>query len=219
DVNEFLDRLFKVLNTEDNSKEASHFKEFPYVNGGLFRDTITTPKFTKEARKIIMECADLNWSEINPDIFGSMIQAVVNPAYRSGLGMHYTSVPNIMKVIEPLFLNELYEEFEKHKENPKKLRQLIYRISKLKIFDHACGSGNFLIIAYKKLRKLEIKIWQQINELEPQYSFVFTEVKLSQFYGIELDDFAHEMAILSLWLAEHQMNKFFIDELFDFGKI
>ena len=147
-----------------------------------------------------------------------MIQAVVNPAYRSGLGMHYTSVPNIMKVIEPLFLNKLYDEFEKYKENTKKLRQLIYRISKLKIFDPACGSGNFLIIAYKELRKLEIKIWQQINTLEPQYSFVFTEVKLSQFYGIELDDFAHEMAILSLWLAEHQMNKIFIDELFDFGR-
>ena len=218
DVNTFLDRLFAVLNTKDNSKEASHFKEFPYVNGGLFRDTIVSPQITKEVRKIILECGDLDWSEINPDIFGSMIQAVVNPAYRGGLGMHYTSVPNIMKVIEPLFLNELYEEFEKHKENSKKLRQLIYRISKLKIFDPACGSGNFLIIAYKELRKLEIKIWQQINELEPQYSFVFTEVKLSQFYGIELDDFAHEMAILSLWLAEHQMNKIFIDELFDFGR-
>ncbi|OIQ27983.1 MAG: SAM-dependent methyltransferase [Bacteroidetes bacterium MedPE-SWsnd-G2] len=218
DTHTFLDRLFQVLNTEDNSKEASHFREFPYVNGGLFRDTIVSPRFTKEARKIIIECGDLDWSEINPDIFGSMIQAVVNPAYRSGLGMHYTSVPNIMKVIEPLFLNELYEEFEKHKENTKKLRQLIYRISKLKIFDPACGSGNFLIIAYKELRKLEIKIWQQINELEPQYSFVFTEVKLSQFYGIELDDFAHEMAILSLWLAEHQMNKIFTDELFDFGR-
>lgn len=218
DVNTFLDRLFTVLNTEDNRDDAAHFSEFPYVNGGLFRDTIISPKFNKEARKIIIECGDLNWSEINPDIFGSMIQAVVNPAYRSGLGMHYTSVPNIMKVIEPLFLNELYEEFEKQKDKTKKLRQLIYRISKLKIFDPACGSGNFLIIAYKELRKLEIQIWQQINELEPQYSFVFTEIKLSQFYGIELDDFAHEMAILSLWLAEHQMNKLFVDELLDFGK-
>jgi type I restriction-modification system DNA methylase subunit len=218
DVNTFLDKLFNILNTKDNTKEASHFSEFPYVNGGLFRDTIVSPKFTKEARNIIIECGDLDWSEINPDIFGSMIQAVVNPAYRSGLGMHYTSVPNIMKVIEPLFLNELYDEFEKYRDNAKKLRQLIYRISKLKIFDPACGSGNFLIIAYKELRKLEIQIWQQINDLEPQYSFVFTEVKLSQFYGIELDDFAHEMAILSLWLAEHQMNKVFVDELLDFGK-
>jgi type I restriction-modification system DNA methylase subunit len=218
DVNTFLDNLFNILNTKDNTKEASHFSEFPYVNGGLFRDAIVSPKFTKEARNIIIECGDLDWSEINPDIFGSMIQAVVNPAYRSGLGMHYTSVPNIMKVIEPLFLNELYDEFEKYRDNAKKLRQLIFRISKLKIFDPACGSGNFLIIAYKELRKLEIQIWQQINDLEPQYSFVFTEVKLSQFYGIELDDFAHEMAILSLWLAEHQMNKVFVDELFDFGK-
>lgn len=218
DTHQFLDRLFTILNTEDNSKEAAHFKEFPYVNGGLFRDTIVSPKFTKEARSIIMECGDLDWSEINPDIFGSMIQAVVNPAYRSGLGMHYTSVPNIMKVIEPLFLNELYETFEKHKGNAKKLRQLIYRIAKLKIFDPACGSGNFLIIAYKEIRKLEIQILQELHQLEAQQSIVFTEVKLSQFYGIELDDFAHEMAILSLWLAEHQMNKFFVSELQDFGK-
>ena len=222
DTHTFLDRLFKVLNTENNSLEAEHFREFPYVNGGLFRETIIVPKFTKEARKIIIECGDLDWSEINPDIFGSMIQAVVNPAYRSGLGMHYTSVPNIMKVIEPLFLNELHEEFEKHKGNIKKLRQLIHRISKLKIFDPACGSGNFLIIAYKELRRLEIKILQEINDIEKQnsiaLSIVFTEVKLSQFYGIELDDFAHEMAILSLWLAEHQMNKEFVDELHGFGK-
>lgn len=218
DTHIFLDRLFKVLNTEDNSKEASHFKSFPYVNGGLFRDTIVSPKFTKEARNIIIECGDLDWSEINPDIFGSMIQAVVNPAYRSGLGMHYTSVPNIMKVIEPLFLNELYDEFEKCKGNAKKLRNLIHRVSKLKIFDPACGSGNFLIIAYKELRKLEIKILKEIYSLEKQQSIVFTEIKLSQFYGIELDDFAHEMAILSLWLAEHQMNKIFVDELQGFGQ-
>lgn len=218
DVHWFLDKLFKVLNTKNNSEEAAHFNQFPYVNGGLFKDTIVSPKFTKEARKIIIECGDLDWSEINPDIFGSMIQAVVNPAYRSGLGMHYTSVPNIMKVIEPLFLNEFYEAFEKHKGNAKKLRQLIFRISKLKIFDPACGSGNFLIIAYKEIRKLEILILQEIHCLEAQHSIVFTEVKLSQFYGIELDDFAHEMAILSLWLAEHQMNKFFVDELHGFGK-
>lgn len=218
DVAAFLDRLFLKLNTEIDSQSPAFLKDFPYVNGDLFRNTIQSPNFTTKSRKIILECGDLNWSEINPDIFGSMIQAVVNPEYRSGLGMHYTSVPNIMKVIEPLFLNELYDEFKKHKENPKKLRQLIYRISKLKIFDPACGSGNFLIIAYKELRKLEIKIWLQISELEPQYSFVFTEVKLSQFYGIELDDFAHEMAILSLWLAEHQMNKEFEDDLYDFGR-
>lgn len=223
DTHKYLDRLFKVLNTEDNSNEASHFIEFPYVNGGLFKDTIVSPKFNATARKIIIECGDLDWSEINPDIFGSMIQAVVNPAYRSGLGMHYTSVPNIMKVIEPLFLNELYEEFEKNSDNEKKLKKLINRIGKIKIFDPACGSGNFLIIAYKELRRLEIKIWQQIDALKKQGKYyvaetVFTDIQLSQFYGIELDDFAHEMAILSLWLAEHQMNKEFVSELQDFGK-
>jgi len=222
DTHSFLDRLFKVLNTEDNSKEASHFREFPYVNGGLFRDTIISPGFTKEARKIIIDCGDLDWSEINPDIFGSMIQAVVNPAYRSGLGMHYTSVPNIMKVIEPLFLNELNEEFEKHFNDVKRLNKLINRIAKIKVFDPACGSGNFLIIAYKQLRRLEINILARIYEVNHQLNLgfpdVYTKIKLSQFYGIELDDFAHEMAILSLWLAEHQMNKEFVSELQDYGK-
>jgi hypothetical protein len=218
DVHLFLDRLFKVLNTKDNSHEPTYLQAFPYVNGGLFRDTIVSPKFSLKARKIILECGDLNWSEINPDIFGSMIQAVVNPEYRSGLGMHYTSVPNIMKVIEPLFLNELREEFEKGKGKPNLLRKLIYRISKIKCFDPACGSGNFLIIAYKELRQLEIEILQDIYNTESQVSIVFTEIKLSQFYGIELDDFAHEMAILSLWLAEHQMNKVFVDELHDYGR-
>lgn len=218
DVHLFLDRLFKVLKTEDNSNEPDYLQVFPYVNGGLFGSPIVSPKFSLKARKIILECGELDWSEINPDIFGSMIQAVVNPAYRSGLGMHYTSVPNIMKVIEPLFLNELREEFEKSKGKPNQLRKLIYRISKIKCFDPACGSGNFLIIAYKELRQLEIEILQDIYNTESQVSIVFTEIKLSQFYGIELDDFAHEMAILSLWLAEHQMNKIFVDELHDYGR-
>ena len=218
DVDSFLDRLFIKLNTEFDNDAPAFLNEFPYVNGGLFNDNIKSPKFSSKARKIILECGNLNWGEINPDIFGSMIQAVVNPEYRSGLGMHYTSVPNIMKVIEPLFLNELNEEFDKSKESPIKLKKLLHRLSKIKVFDPACGSGNFLIIAYKELRRLEIEILQQIHELESQVSIVFTQIKLSQFYGIELDDFAHEMAILSLWLAEHQMNKVFIDELHDFGK-
>jgi len=217
DVHLFLKRLFKILNTKDNSSEPEPFSEFPYVNGGLFKDEIVLPKFNAEARRIIEECGDLDWKEINPDIFGSMIQAVVHPGERGNLGMHYTSVPNIMKVIEPLFLNELYEDLEKAKGNAKKLRRLITRISKLKIFDPACGSGNFLIIAYKELRKLEIEIWKEILEEEKQQSFIYSEIKLIQFYGIEIDDFAHEIAMLSLWLAEHQMNKYFEEEL-EMGK-
>lgn len=217
DVHLFLGKLFKVLNAKDSSKEAAYLNQFPYVNGGLFKDEIVLPKFNAEARRIIEECGDLDWKEINPDIFGSMIQAVVHPGERGNLGMHYTSVPNIMKVIEPLFLNELYEELEKAKGIAKKLRKLITRISKLKIFDPACGSGNFLIIAYKELRKLEIEIWQEILEEEKQQSFIYSEIKLTQFYGIEIDDFAHEIAMLSLWLAEHQMNKYFEQEL-EMGK-
>lgn len=135
-----------------------------------------------------------------------MIQAVITPEHRGGMGMHYTSVPNIMKVIEPLFLDELYQEFEKAYDHKSKLQALQVRLSSIKIFDPACGSGNFLIIAYKKLRELEMSILQRIDALSKERSFQFSEIKLTQFYGIELDDFAHEVALLSLWLAEHQMN-------------
>jgi type II restriction/modification system DNA methylase subunit YeeA len=143
---------------------------------------------------------------MHPDIFGSMIQAVVTPEHRGDMGMHYTSVPNIMKVMQPLFLDELYEDFEKAKGNAKKLNLLHLRLQNLKIFDPACGSGNFLIIAYKELRKLEMLIFKEGGLL------ICPSIKLTQFYGIELDDFAHEVAILSLWLAEHQMNVLFKKE-------
>jgi hypothetical protein len=213
DLDDYLQRLFDVLNTEKRDDSLPEYlKAFPYVNGGLFRDRVALPRFTMKSRTIMIEVGTLNWSEINPDIFGSMIQAVVTPEHRGGMGMHYTSVPNIMKVIEPLFLNDLYEEFEQSKENKTKLLALHKRLTRLKLFDPACGSGNFLIIAYKNVRKLEIKIFKQIDALASQRSFVFSEIKLSQFYGIELDDFAHEVAILSLWLAEHQMNLEFFRE-------
>ncbi|MBX9733462.1 MAG: hypothetical protein K2X37_05340, partial [Chitinophagaceae bacterium] len=217
DTHLFLDRLFDRLNTENAKGFPAHFTQFPYVNGGLFRDKIASPVFTAKARKILIELGELNWRDINPDIFGSMIQAVVIPEYRSDLGMHYTSVPNIQKLIKPLFLDALYEEFEICKTIPQ-LRKLINRIAKIKFFDPACGSGNFLIITYKEIRLLEIKILQRIIDLSPTPAMEFTSIQLSQFYGIELDDFAHEMAILSLWLAEHQMNKVFEEMLFDYGK-
>jgi len=155
----------------------------------------------------------LTGKTFNPDIFGSMIQAVVMDEYRSDLGMHYTSVPNMLKLIKPLFLDELYEEFEKSKGKMKKLQTLIARMSQIKFFDPACGSGNFLIITYKEIRVLEIKILQQMIELKGDFLFVESDIALSQFYGIEIDDFAHEVAILSLWLAEHQMNQYFEEQL------
>lgn len=208
DLNTYLDKLFEVMNTEPSKREnlPQYLAEFPYVNGGLFRNKHTAPLFTRKSRQSVIDSGELDWSAINPDIFGSMIQAVITPEHRGGLGMHYTSVPNIMKVIEPLFLNELYEEFEAAKGNNKRLNALLHRIWNIKIFDPACGSGNFLIIAYKELRKLEMEIFKSMGSL------ALSNISLSNFYGIELDDFAHEVAILSLWLAEHQMNQVFFKE-------
>lgn len=220
DVDLFLTTLFKKLNTPDGKGSFElHFDKFPYVNGGLFRDDIQCPKFSAKARQILLDSGELDWSEINPDIFGSMIQAVADPAERNNLGMHYTSVVNILKLIKPLFLDELYEEFEKNKGKIKGLEALLDRLGKIKFFDPACGSGNFLIITYKELRNLEIQIIKELLDLNAtQRKIYFSEIKLSQFYGIEIKDFAHEMAILSLWLAEHQMNQVFELELLDYGK-
>ncbi len=206
DLDQYLNRLFEALNTQNRIKYPNYLADFPYVNGGLFGDKYFAPEFSVRSRKIIIECGQLDWSSINPDIFGSMIQAVVHTDQRGSMGMHYTSVPNIMKVIEPLFLNELKEEFEKNFDNEKKLNQLLNRLENLRIFDPACGSGNFLIIAYKELRKLEIEIFEQLQKIRTAPELSFSRIKLSQFYGVELDDFACEVATLSLWLAEHQMN-------------
>lgn len=218
DTHTFLDDLFDRLDSENEKGYPDFLTKFPYVNGGLFNQKINSPLFTAKARKTLLELGELQWKDINPDIFGSMIQAVVIPEYRSDLGMHYTSVENILKLIKPLFLDELYEAYE-NATTVNHLRALIKRISKIKFFDPACGSGNFLIITYKEIRLLEIKILEKITDLEGQSPTIkWTEIQLSQFYGIEIDDFAHEMAILSLWLAEHQMNKVFEERLFDYGK-
>lgn len=242
DLSEYLDAAFNIMDCDlRNSDTLSIIKQFPYVNGGLFAKHIQIPKMGAKARKIIIECGELDWKDINPDIFGSMIQAVVNPEERANQGMHYTSVPNIMKVINPLFLDELREEYKKLEEQQKQLqqqldlgalkqkdycnacapiekkcRQLLLRISKMKFFDPACGSGNFLIITYKSLRLLEMDILKVIRQCKPgQQELNFIDgscITLKQFYGIELLDFPHEVAMLSLWLAEHQMNRKFSDE-------
>lgn len=219
DLHTYLDTLWDVMNADKRQRQnlPAYLDAFPYVNGGLFRHQYAAPKFTRRSRQMVIDMGELDWKAINPDIFGSMIQAVITPEHRGGLGMHYTSVPNIMKVIEPLFLNELYVAYENAKGNLKKLNDLRLRISKIKIFDPACGSGNFLIIAYKELRKLEMLIIQDIQALHGHQGSgsldlgteYLSMITLNHFYGIELDDFAHEVAILSLWLAEHQMNQAF----------
>lgn len=240
DLSYMIGQAFRVMNvpyrerSEDTTREIS---DFPYVNGGLFATDIPIPQMGYKARKIILESGDLNWKDINPDIFGSMIQAVVNPDVRAKEGMHYTSVPNIMKVINPLFMDDLRGEYNRLADayNQKKslyemsantryqffneckpiingCNKLLTRMSKMKFFDPACGSGNFLIITYKQLRLLEIEILKLRMKCQPELMLDFIDascIRIDQFYGIELLDFPHEVAMLSLWLAEHQMNNKF----------
>ncbi|MCD8550398.1 MAG: N-6 DNA methylase [Shewanella xiamenensis] len=214
DLDAFLDKLFTVLNSEPTSPKRQnlpiHLTAFPYVNGGLFASDEPIPELGKKGRRILLECGTLDWSEINPDIFGSMFQAVIDVEQRSRLGQHYTSFSNIMKVIQPLFLDPLQAELDKQlqvtaNKRAKGLQALLVRMGKIKIFDPACGSGNFLIVSYKELRKLEMSVIKALAEVDPQ-GFTMSGLHLSQFYGIEIDDFACEVARLSLWLAEHQIN-------------
>ncbi len=206
-LNKLFADLFIVLDKNERDDVPSYLKEFPYVNGQLFTEPHTELEFSAKSRKLIIECGELlNWAKINPDIFGSMIQAVASEESRSYLGMHYTSVPNIMKVIKPLFLDKLNQSFLDAYDDYTKLENLLTRIGKIKFFDPACGSGNFLIITYKELRRMEINIIKRLQELLGEYLYV-PSVTLSQFYGIEIEDFAHDVAKLSLWIAEHQMNE------------
>lgn len=202
DSSDYLRRLFRIMGTPEDQRESlpQHLAAFPFVGESLFGDDLPVPDITRKGRSTILAAGDLDWAAINPDIFGSMIQAVVSEENRGELGMHYTSVPNIMKVIGPLFLDELQEEFDKAQGSDTRLRKLLHRIHNLHIFDPACGSGNFLIITYKELRRLEMKILKQFNELP------ISGIRLDHFHGIEIDDFAHETGKLSMYLAEHQMN-------------
>lgn len=210
-VHQYLDKLFEHLNTPDGERNNAPdwLEGFHYVNGGLFKDKTDIPRFSKRARRYLIDAAELDWADINPDIFGTMIQAVVAPKMRGDLGMHYTSVENIMKVIHPLFLMSLEEDFEKAKDNPKKLGTLLTRLSKIRVFDPACGSGNFLIVAYQKLRELEMQVFQRLEELSGNRTMGFSRINLDNFYGVEIADFAAETAKLSLWVAEYQMNQKF----------
>lgn len=216
----FFKELFKSLDSEDKSGMTTPYSEFPYVNGSLFdtkEHNIAIPKFSPTARHILILCADLDWSGVNPDIFGTIFQGIVDETRRDENGMDYTSVPNILKVINPLFMDELQEEFDKAFDDQNRLFKLWGRISKIKVFDPACGSGNFLIISYKKLRELEHDIIRRIAELKHGVLSVKlnSQIKLDHFFGIEIEDFPRELAVLSMYIAAHQMNIEFEKE---FGK-
>lgn len=218
DFDAFVSQLFGVLDFEKSQRPVdtpSWLNDFPYVDGDLFKAPHESLEFSSKSRKLIIDAGELlNWNQVNPDILGSMIQAVASEDSRSHLGMHYTSVPNIMKVIKPLFLDGLRDAFEAAKGNEDKLQKLYNRIGNIKFMDPACGSGNFLIITYKELRQLEIDILKELNNLGVATMYV-PSVTLNQFYGIEIEDFACDVTRLSLWIAEHQMNVKLHEEISD----
>ena len=202
-THEVISEIFRTMDTKRDQRSAKKTKnwtsEFPYVNGELFSGSTDTPKFTKIARSYLLHVGSLDWKKINPDIFGSMIQAVADEDERGALGMHYTSVPNILKVLNPLFLDDLRAQLEESGENARKLLNLRKRMSRIRVFDPACGSGNFLVIAYKQMREIEYEINKRRGEIN-----LPTETPLTNFRGIELRDFSAEIARLALIIAEYQ---------------
>jgi hypothetical protein len=204
-THEVISTLFLAMNTKRGERAAANIPrwansdDFPYVNGGLFSGSMDVPKFSKIARSYLLHVGGLDWTKINPDIFGSMIQAVAEDEERGELGMHYTSVPNILKVLNPLFLDDLRARLDEAGNNPRTLLNLRKRMAKIRVFDPACGSGNFLVIAYKEMRAIEAEINKRRGESDRA-----SEVPLTNFRGIELRDFPAEVARLALVIAEYQ---------------
>jgi len=202
-THEVIGEIFRAMNTSiadrADAKLTRWADAFPYVNGGLFSGSTDVPRFSKIAQRYLSHIGGLDWTQINPDIFGSMIQAVADEEERSVLGMHYTSVPNILKVLNPLFLDDLRAELEAAGDNSRKLANLRARMAKIRVFDPACGSGNFLVIAYKEMRAIEAEINRRRGEADRR-----TDIPLTNYRGIELRSFSAEIARLALIIAEYQ---------------
>ena len=210
-THEVIDEIFRAMNTNMEERETANLSRwaevFPYVNGGLFSDSTAVPRFSRIARSYLLHIGNLDWKKINPDIFGSMIQAVADDEQRGHLGMHYTSVPNILKVLNPLFLDGLREQLEDAGDNNRKLLNLRNRMARIRIFDPACGSGNFLVIAYKEMRAIEAKINRRRRESGRR-----SGIPLTNFRGIELRDFPAEIARLALIIAEYQCDVLYLGQ-------
>lgn len=204
-THQVLAEIFRAMNIRSDERTTAQPRlpnwanGFPYVNGGLFSGSTAVPRFTRMARTYLIHAGSLNWRQINPDIFGSMIQAVADDEERGALGMHYTSVPNILKVLNPLFLDELRAQLTEAGDNERKLLNLRKRMARIRVFDPACGSGNFLVIAYKQMREIEFEINRRRGE-----THLKSAIPLTNFRGIELRDFPAEIARLALIIAEFQ---------------
>ena len=210
-THEVIDEIFRAMNTSMEERETANLSRwaelFPYVNGGLFSDSTDVPHFSRIARSYLLHIGNLDWKKINPDIFGSMIQAVADDEERGTLGMHYTSVPNILKVLNPLFLDDLREQLQEAGDNNRKLLNLRNRMARIRVFDPACGSGNFLVIAYKEMRAIEAEINRRRRE-----SGRCSDIPLTNFRGIELRDFPAEIARLALIIAEYQCDVLYLGQ-------
>lgn len=202
-THEVISEIFRAMDVKPEDRASAKLPRwadtFPYVNGHLFSGSVEVPRFSRIARSYLLHIGNLDWRQINPDIFGSMIQAVADDEERGALGMHYTSVPNILKVLNPLFLDDLRETLEAAGDNARKLLNLRNRMAKIRVFDPACGSGNFLVIAYKQMREIEAEINRRRGEADRK-----TAIPLTNFRGIELRDFPAEIARLALIIAEYQ---------------
>lgn len=206
-----LHELFQVLNTPKENRFKNldeQLSDFPYINGKLFEEILPTASFDTKMRQALINCCYIDWSKISPAIFGSMFQSVMNPKERRNLGAHYTSETNILKLIKPLFLDDLWKEFDAIKDNKNKLTDFHYKISNLKFLDPACGCGNFLVITYRELRLLEFEVLKTLNKSGQTFLDVsqILLVNVDQFSGIEYEEFPARIAEVAMWLIDHQMN-------------
>lgn len=208
-----LEKLFEVLNMppEERAKKkllTSTLLQFQYINGKLFAEILPQADFDEKMRATLIECAKFDWSKISPAIFGSIFQGVMDKKKRRELGAHYTSEENILKLINPLFMDELWEEFERIKNSPAKLKEFHSKLAKLKFLDPACGCGNFLIITYRELRRLELAILKMLAEIDRKLITLegFLKIGVHQFYGMEIEEFPAQIAQVGMWLMDHQMN-------------
>ena len=217
DTGSTLALIFQMLNTSNEKRQSGMDEEllqFPYVNGGLFEESLFIPMFNEKMRKVLIDCCSFDWSKVSPAIFGSLFQSVMDTKQRREIGAHYTSETNILKVVRPLFLDDLQAEFEGAKTDAHKLTALHNKIASLRFFDPACGCGNFLIITYRELRRLEIEILKQQRVLSKKKDALqmvieagqLSRIDVDSLYGIEIEEFPARIAEVAIWLTDHQMN-------------